>query len=101
MIKRVKKIKEGLKYIGTSIGVGAFISLISSLYKRDLTYGVGAHVTGYGFPLNWFKQVNIVYPGNPTRYSYSLESLLINIAFWSVFAAAGIGFYKLYKSRKT
>jgi len=63
---------------------GCIATLISGFYTSDLTHGVGAHVAGYGFPLSWLTKSTIVYPGNPTSYSLSLESLLLDTAFWSL-----------------
>lgn len=74
------KIKRALKYVTG----GATASLASYLYSVDLTHGLGAVLTGYGFPLQWLEKTVIVYPGNPTRFSFRPLELLVDIAFWTV-----------------
>jgi len=59
-------------------------TVISGLYERDLTYRLGASITGHGFPLSWYVEVVIIYPGYPTCYSLSMESFVIDIMFWSM-----------------
>lgn len=64
---------------------GPIATLISGVYAQDLSLP-GASVIGYGLPLSWLRKVTIVYPGSPTRYSLSVESLLLDIGFWSLMA---------------
>ena len=64
---------------------GPVATLISGLYTQDLSL-IGVSVTGYGLPLSWLRKATIVYPGSPTRYSLSVESLLLDILFWSLIA---------------
>lgn len=64
---------------------GSVATLISGLYAQDLSL-IGVSVTGYGLPLSWLKKVTVVYPGSPTRYSFSVESLLLDMGFWSLIA---------------
>jgi len=69
------------------IVVSGFIAtLISGLYEQDLSQALGVSITGYGFPLSWYKESQIVYPGSPTTYSISWESFALDIAFWSLIA---------------
>lgn len=68
------------------LAVGSFATLVSGLFTQDLTHGVGASITGYGFPTSWYEKVVIVYLGNPTRYTFSIGSFVLDIAFWSLIA---------------
>lgn len=62
---------------------GLVAKLSSGLYAQDLSLP-GASVTGYGLPLSWLRKVAIVYPGNPTHYSFSSESFALDTVFWSL-----------------
>ena len=89
-----KKIKK-LKYVAP----GAIGTLISSLYSQDLTGGrIGASTTSYEWPMSWLEKVVIVYPGDPTKYSFSPEGLLIDFLFWSIIGVPIL--YAYCKSRK-
>jgi len=78
---------------------GILISLLSAVYAKDMTVGLGASITGYGLPLLWLKKVSILVPGNPDTYSLygSGLYLLADIAFWTIIAAI---IYFVYKQVK-
>jgi len=78
---------------------GIVISLLSAVYAKDMTVGLGASITGYGLPLLWLKKVSIVVPGTHTTYSLygSGLYLLADIAFWTIIAAI---IYLIYKQAK-
>jgi hypothetical protein len=63
---------------------GFITTLVSGVYAQDLTRGVGASVTGFGFPLSWYKKTIITYPSNPTQHSFVLEFFVLDIVFWSL-----------------
>lgn len=65
------------------LSAGSIATLISGFYKQDLSL-LGQSITGYGFPLSWYRESYIVYPGSPTTYSFSWESFTLDIAFWSL-----------------
>jgi len=65
---------------------GSIATLISGLYKKDLSQALGVSITGYGFPLSWYKKIVIVYPGEPTHYGFSLKHFMLDISFWSLIA---------------
>jgi len=90
-----KKLTKGL----ACVGLGSLASLISGVYTKDLTR-LGAHITGYGFPLSWLEKTTIVVPDRPTSYSLSLEGLLIDIVFWALLIGVLYEGYRWYKSRK-
>ncbi len=80
---------------------GLIATLISGLYAQDLSR-IGVSVTGYGLPLSWLRKVTIVYPGSPTRYSFSFESFVLDILFWSLIATLAViayrrGVFRSYK----
>ena len=78
---------------------GILISLLSAVYAKDMTVGLGTSITGYGLPLLWLKKVSIIVPGNPDTYllyEYGLY-LLADIAFWTIIAAI---IYLIYKQVK-
>ena len=77
--------REHVLFVLMVFGYGFIATLVSGLYREDLTHGrIGASTIVYGFPLSWLEKVTIVYPGNPTRYSLSPLGLLIDLAFWSL-----------------
>jgi len=78
---------------------GVAVALLSTVYSKDMTVGLGASITGYGLPLLWLKKVSLVVPGTPTTYSLygSGLYLLANIAFWTIIAAI---IHLIYKQAK-
>lgn len=83
------------------LACGSVATLVSGLYKQNLTYGEGASITGYGFPSSWYRKTVIVYPGNPTLYSFSWESFALDIAFWSLIIAVPVVVaFRWLKARK-
>ncbi|MFQ6065202.1 MAG: hypothetical protein ACE5L6_06980 [Candidatus Bathyarchaeia archaeon] len=64
---------------------GLIATLTSGLYPQDLSI-IGASITGYGLPLSWLSKVMIIYPSSPTRHSFSLESFVLDVLFWSLIA---------------
>lgn len=64
---------------------GPFITLLSGFHARSYSL-IGAAHTDYGFPLSWYKKVVIVYPGDPTCYSFSFGAFVLDIVFWSLIA---------------
>jgi hypothetical protein len=70
------------------LAFGSVATLISRLYERVLTRGyIGAVSTGYGLPLSWYVKVVrevVPFPGESTSYYFSLESFMLDIAFWSL-----------------
>jgi hypothetical protein len=84
--------KDLFLFVLVTISVGSIATLVSGLYMQDLTRGVGASVIGYGFPTSWREKVVIVYPGNPTRCTFSIGSFVLDIAFWSLIVDLPIAF---------
>lgn len=83
------------------LAVGSIATLVSGLFTQDLTRGVGASITGYGFPTSWYEKVVMVYPGNPTRYTFSIGSFVLDIAFWSLIVDLPIAvLFRRSKTRK-
>ncbi len=63
---------------------GSIATLISKFYKQNLFQRLGVSITGYGFPLSWYIESQIVYPNSPIVYSFSWESFALDIASWSL-----------------
>ena len=82
------------------VAFGSVATLISGFYKQDLSHALGVSITGYGFPLSWYKESVIIYPHMPTHYSFSWESFALDISFWSLTIGAIIVALKLYRARK-
>lgn len=72
---------------------GLIATLISGLYAQDLSR-IGVSVTGYGLPLSWLRKVAIVYPDSPSHYSFSFESFVLDILFWSLIATLAVIAYR-------
>jgi hypothetical protein len=68
------------------IAVGSISTLISGFYEQNLSDRVGVSITGYGFPLSWYRESWIVYPTMPVVYSLHWECFALDIAFWSLIA---------------
>ena len=69
------------------LAFGSVAALISGLYQRVLVNGWGTVSTSYGLPLSWYvKVVPEIHPflGESTLYYFSLESFVLDIAFWSL-----------------
>jgi len=109
-MQRIKEIgKKGLMIAGfalSSVGLGSLATYVSQyLHSEDLTGGLGAYVTGYGYPESWLIERTVIYPGSPiTQYIYH-PGLRADIAFWTLLVGVPIsiglyGLYKWYKSRK-
>jgi len=71
------------------LSAGCIVTLISGFYKQDLSL-LGQSITGYGFPLSWYRESYIVYPGSPTTYSFSWESFALDITFWFLIIAVPV-----------
>ena len=65
------------------LSAGSIVTLISGFYKQDLSL-LGQSITGYGFPLSWYRESYMVYPSSPATYSFSCESFALDNAFWSL-----------------
>jgi hypothetical protein len=89
-------IKMKAKPILLIILSGIAVGLLSAVYSQDLTVGMGASITGYGWPILWLKKVSIVVPGNPTTYSLygSGIYLLVDIVFWVIIVAIVYAVYR-------
>ena len=80
--------------------LGLVGTLISGFYEQDLSKP-GLSKIGYGFPLFWHGHSSIVYPAMPTVYWYSLESFVLDTAFWCfIFAALALVLLTLLHTRK-
>ncbi len=84
MMVCVSRIKSA--FILMIIVVGFISTVVSGVYKQNLSDRVGVSVTGYGFPLSWYRESWIVFPIMPTPKVYSLhwECFALDIAFWSL-----------------
>jgi hypothetical protein len=80
---------------------GVVVALLSALYSKYMTVGLGASITGYGLPMLWLKKVSIIVPGNPTTYSLygSGSYLLADIAFWIIIVATIYAVYRQTEKR--
>lgn len=82
------------------LSAGSIATLISGFYKQDLSL-LGQSITGYGFPLSWYRESYIVYPGTPATYSFSWESFTLDITFWSLIIAVLVAVaFRWSKTRK-
>jgi hypothetical protein len=55
--------------------------------RNPYTVGV-SQILGYGFPWCWMKVAVVDYPNDPSLYSYSLRSFVLDVGFWSLIAGA-------------
>jgi len=79
---------------------GSIATLISGFYKQDLSL-LGQSITGYGFPLSWYRESYIVYPDSSTTYSFSWESFALDTAFWSLIITVPVAVvFRWLKTRK-
>ena len=69
-----------------TLAFGAVATLISGFYKQNLSRGLGVSITGYGFPLSWYRESWIVHPIMPVVCSFHWECFALDIAFWSLIA---------------
>ena len=84
----------------TILSAGSIATLISGFYKQDLSLP-GKSITGYGFPLSWYRESYIVYPSSSTTYSFSWESFALDTAFWSLIIAVPVEVtLRWFKTRK-
>lgn len=81
---------------------GSVATLISGFYKQNLSDRVGVSITGYGFPLSWYRKSSVVHPIMPVVYSFHWECFALDIAFWSLIATllAAIIYRETWLSRK-
>jgi len=84
-----------------ALAFGSVATLISGFYTQDLSYGIGVSVTGYGLPLSWLKKSTVIYPGEPTRYGFCLESFLLDISFWSLIIGVSIAVVSNFLKQKS
>ncbi len=61
---------------------GVVVALASAVYTQDLTVGLGARITGYGFPLPWLVQRVVVVPGASPTYELQAAELAIDLVVW-------------------
>ena len=73
-----------------SVVFGVVLSLVSGFYGRDVSGGLGVSVVGYGLPLSWYTTSWVVYPTSPVVSSYSLQSFILDTAFWTIITLATI-----------
>jgi len=93
------KIKPFLIFL-VILALGFISTLVSGLYGKNLST-IGVSKIGYGFPLSWHGHSWIVYPGMPTVYWFSLESFVLDTAFWClIFASLTLISFKWFKTRK-
>lgn len=79
---------------------GSIATLISGFYKQDLSL-IGQSITGYGFPLSWYRESYIAYPNSPTTYSFSWEIFALDTAFWSLIITVPVAVaFRWFKTRK-
>ena len=83
MMIYVSRIKSAL-IILMIIAIGSISTLISGFYKQNLSRSLGVSITGYGFPLSWYRESWIVHPIMPIVYSFHWECFALDIAFWSL-----------------
>jgi len=69
------------------ITLGLVVAVISGFYEQNLS-NLGVSKIGYGFPLCWHGHSWIVYPDMPIVHWFSWESLILDIAFWSLIIAS-------------
>jgi hypothetical protein len=82
------------------IALGLISTLVSGLYEQNLST-IGVSKIGYGFPLSWHGHSWIVYLGMPTVYWFSLDSFVLDAAFWClVFASLTLISFKWSKTKK-
>ncbi len=82
------------------LSIGSITTLISGFYKQDLSLP-GQSITGYGFPLSWYRESYIVYPNSPTTYSFSWETFALNLAFWSLIVTVPVAAaFRRFKIRR-
>jgi hypothetical protein len=80
--------------------LGFIATLVSGLYQQNLST-LGVSKIGYGFPLSWHGNSWIVYPGMPVAYWFSLESFVLDTAFWClIFAVLTLVSLRWLKTRK-
>lgn len=80
---------------------GSIATLVSGLYKQNLSHRLGVSITGYGFPLSWYRESHTVYPGSPIVYSFSWEFFALDTAFWSLIISVLIAVvFRGFKARK-
>jgi hypothetical protein len=63
------------------LAIGLVATFFSGFYEQNLSEP-GLSKVGYGFPLTWHGHSQIVFPDMPTIYWFSLESFLLDAAFW-------------------
>ena len=95
----VSRIKSAL-IILMVIAFGSIVTLISGLYKQNLSQRVGVSITGYGFPFSWYRESRISFPIMPIVYSFHWECFTLDIAFWSLTISAIIVVLKQFRARE-
>lgn len=92
------------------LALGLVGASLSALYEHgELTQGTllgGTFKASYGFPLGWhgystnYGGPPLVYPSTwPVFYWFSLESFLLDIAFWSAITSFAVFCTMFYKTR--
>jgi len=82
------------------LSAGCISTLVSGFYRQDLSL-LGQSITGYGFPLSWYRESHIIYPNSPTTYSFSCESFALDNAFWSLIIAVPVAVaLRWFKTRR-
>jgi hypothetical protein len=79
---------------------GFVATLVSGFYEQNLST-LGVSKFGYGLPLSWHGNSWIVYPTMPTVYWFSLESFILDAAFWCfILAVLAFILLRLLHTRK-
>jgi len=71
---------------------GTIATLISGFHKQNLSHSLGIDITGYGLPLSWYRESQIVYPYMPVVYSLHWECFALDIVFWSLLISIPVAF---------
>jgi len=89
--------KRTLLIASAVIALGLIGAGLSTLYRQniitDFTGKQGVYKVSYGFPLGWYGHSHTVggiplFPSSET-YWFSLESLLLDTAFWVAISSIG------------
>ena len=72
------------------VAFGSIATLVSGLFRQDLSHRIGVSVVGYGFPSSWYKETWIAHPIMPVVSSYCWECFALDIVFWSLVIAVPV-----------